>query len=191
MRNLDHLFSGMISDPIVDLAEALTDMLPPQLNRCMFLSTGGETNECALKMAKMYTGGHEIVSLSASYHGMTHGAGAATFSVGRKGYGPQLPGNFILQVPYAYRSPFRHPDGSYDWRAELDYGWDLIDRQSTGALAAVMIEPIVSTGGVITLPEGYLKALKEHCERRGMLLIVDEAQTGMGRTGGESSGGRR
>ncbi len=189
MRNLDHLFSGMISDPVVDLAEALTDLLPPQLNKCMFLSTGSETNECALKLAKMYTGGHEIVSLSASYHGMTHGAGAATFSVGRKGYGPQLPGNLILPVPYAYRSPFRHPDGSYDWRTELDYGWDLIDRQSTGALAAVMIEPIVSAGGIITLPEGYLKALKEHCEKRGMLLIVDEAQTGMGRTGSEC--GRR
>ncbi|BEI87859.1 uncharacterized protein CcaverHIS019_0105770 [Cutaneotrichosporon cavernicola] len=183
MRNLDHLFSGMISDPVVDLAEALTNMLPPQLNKCMFLSTGSETNECALKMAKMYTGGHEIVSLSASYHGMTHGSGAATFSVGRKGYGPQLPGNLILPVPYAYRSPFRHSDGSYDWRTELDYGWDLIDRQSTGALAAVIIEPIVSTGGILTLPEGYLKALKQHCEKRGMLLIVDEAQTGMGRTG--------
>jgi 2,2-dialkylglycine decarboxylase (pyruvate) len=118
---------------------------------------------------------------------MTHGAGAATFSVGRKGYGPQLPGNFILPVPYAYRSPFRHPDGSYDWQSELNYGWDLIDRQSTGALACVIIEPIVSTGGIIELPDGYLKAMKVHCEKRGMLLIVDEAQTGMGRTGGKCS----
>jgi 4-aminobutyrate aminotransferase-like enzyme len=183
MRNLDHLFSGMISDPVVDLAEALTNLLPPQLNKCMFLSTGSETNECALKLAKMYTGGHEIGTHSATNIGFTPAPGAATFSVGRKGYGPQLPGNLILPVPYAYRSPFRHPDGSYDWRTELDYGWDLIDRQSTGALAAVMIEPIVSAGGIITLPEGYLKALKEHCEKRGMLLIVDEAQTGMGRTG--------
>ncbi|RSH79699.1 uncharacterized protein EHS24_009351 [Apiotrichum porosum] len=183
MRNLDHLFSAMVADPIVDLADALTKLTPPGLDRCMFLSTGSETNECALKLAKMYTGGHEIVSLSASYHGMTHGSGAATFSVGRKGYGPQLPGNFTLSVPYAYRSPFRHEDGSYDWQTELDYGWDLIDRQSCGALAAVIIEPIVSTGGIITLPPGYMKALKNHCEKRGMLLIVDEAQTGMGRTG--------
>lgn len=185
MRNLDHLFSAMVADPIVDLAEALTNLTPPGLDRCMFLSTGSETNECALKLAKMYTGGHEVVSLSASYHGMTHGSGAATFSVGRKGYGPQLPGNFTLPVPYAYRSPFRHPNGSYDWETELNYGWDLIDRQSCGALAAVMIEPIVSTGGIITLPAGYLAALKKHCEKRGMLLIIDEAQTGMGRTGGE------
>jgi len=116
---------------------------------------------------------------------MTHGSGAATFSVGRKGYGPHLPGNLILPVPYAYRSPFRTATGEYDWKAELDYGFDLIDRQSCGALAAVIIEPIVSTGGIITMPPGYMKALKEHCVKRGMLLIVDEAQTGMGRTGGK------
>lgn len=67
MRNLDHLFSAMVADPIVDLADALTKLTPPGLDRCMFLSTGSETNECALKLAKMYTGGHEIVSLSASY----------------------------------------------------------------------------------------------------------------------------
>jgi 2,2-dialkylglycine decarboxylase (pyruvate) len=60
---------------------------------------------------------------------MTAGAGAATFSVGRKGYGPQMAGNLVLPVPYAYRSPFRFPDGSYDWKSELDYGWDLIDRE--------------------------------------------------------------
>ena len=197
IQNLDHLFSAMVTEPVVDLAQALVELLPPGLDRCMFLSTGSETNEAALKLAKMYTGGYEIVSLSASYResspahtssqlivdGMTHGSGAATFSVGRKGYGPQLPGNFTLPVPYAYRSPFRNADGSYDWQAELNYGWDLIDRQSTGALAAVIIEPIVSTGGIITLPPGYLKEMKRHCEKRGMLLIIDEAQTGMGRTG--------
>ncbi|WOO85874.1 putative aminotransferasec [Vanrija pseudolonga] len=183
VANLDHLFSPMVSDPVLDLAERLTAMLPKGLDKCLFLSTGSETNEAALKMAKMYTGGFEIVSLSASYHGMTHGAGAATFTVGRKGYGPQVPGNFTLPVPYAYRSPFRHPDGSYDWKTELDYGWDLIDRQSTGSLAACLVEPIVSTGGIITLPDGYLTALKEHCRKRNMLLIMDEAQTGMARTG--------
>lgn len=67
MRNLDHLFSAMVTPPVVNLAEALTALLPPSLDRCMFLSTGSETNEAALKIAKMYTGGHEVVSLSASY----------------------------------------------------------------------------------------------------------------------------
>ena len=89
----------------------------------------------------------------------------------------------MLPVPNAYRSLFRHPDGSYDWATELDYGWSLIDMASVGSLAAVIMEPILSSGGMLTLPAGYMKAMKAHCEKRGMLLIVDEAQTGLGRCG--------
>ena len=92
-------------------------------------------------------------------------------------------GNLALPTPNAYRSIFRHRDGSYDWRTELDYGFDLIDKQSSGSLAAVILEPILSSGGMLVLPPGYLKAIKQHCEKRGMLLIVDEAQTGIGRAG--------
>lgn len=114
---------------------------------------------------------------------MTHGAAAATFSIGRRGAGPPATGAFILPTPYAYRSPFRAADGSYDWRAELEFGFELIDRQSTGSLACCVVEGIVSTGGILPLPDDYLKVLKEHCVKRGMLLIIDEAQTGFGRTG--------
>jgi 2,2-dialkylglycine decarboxylase (pyruvate) len=114
---------------------------------------------------------------------MTSGAAAATFSAGRRGYGPTLPGNFTLPTPNAYRSPFRRPDGTYDWEAELEYGFALVDQQSTGALAACLVEPILSSGGVIELPPGYLARLKAMCEARGMLLVLDEAQTGLGRTG--------
>ena len=180
---LDHLFSGMLSRPVVDLALALTATLPPGLSKVMLLSTGAESNEAALKLAKLYTGKYEIVSFDRSWHGMTSGAAAATFSAGRHGYGPPLAGNFVLPTPNAYRSPFRHPDGSYDWEAELDYGFALIDQQSAGSLAACLIEPILSSGGVIELPVGYLAALKSRCLERGMLLIADEAQTGIGRTG--------
>ncbi len=101
----------------------------------------------------------------------------------RKNYGPAVPGSLILPTPNAYRSPFRHSDGSYDWEAELDYGWSLVDSQSIGSLAAVILEPILSSGGVVVLPPGYLRKMKEHCEKRNMLLILDEAQTGVGRTG--------
>jgi 4-aminobutyrate aminotransferase-like enzyme len=94
-----------------------------------------------------------------------------------------MPGQHILAAPDAYRSIFRHSDGSYDWQTELEYGWSLIDRASCGSLAAVIVEPILSSGGMITLPPGYLKAMKQHCERRGMLMIVDEAQTALGRCG--------
>lgn len=180
---LDHLFSGMLSPPVVQLAEKLTGLLPAGLDRAMFLSTGAESNEAAIKLAKLYTGKYEIVALAASWHGMTSGATAATFHSGRRGYGPFVPGSLILPSPNAYRSIFRHLDGSYDWETELNYGWTLVDQASNGSLAAVIIEPILSSGGMHVLPPGYLRAMKTHCEKRGMLLIVDEAQTGIGRCG--------
>ena len=78
----------MISPPVVQLAEKLTGLLPNGLDKAMFLSTGAESNEAAIKMAKLYTGNYEIVGLAGSWHGMTSGATAATFHSGRKGYGP-------------------------------------------------------------------------------------------------------
>lgn len=183
VAELDHLFSGMLSRPVVELATALSATLADPLRKVLLLSTGAESNEAALKLAKLYTGRYEIVSFDASWHGMTSGAASATYSAGRRGYGPPIPGNLTLPTPNAYRSPFRNPDGSYDWRAELDYGFAAIDRQSAGSLAACLIEPILSSGGIIEPPIGYLSALKDKCAERGMLLIVDEAQTGLGRTG--------
>jgi 2,2-dialkylglycine decarboxylase (pyruvate) len=183
VTNLDHLYSGMLSQPVVDLAVRLTGTLPDPLERMMLLTTGAESNEAAVKLAKLYTGRHEIVAFDQSWHGMTSGAAAATFSAGRRGYGPAMPGSLTLPTPNAYRSPFRRPDGGYDWEAELEYGFATLDRQSTGSLAACIVEPILSSGGIIELPEGYLARLQQECRARGMLLILDEAQTGVGRTG--------
>lgn len=97
-----------------------------------------------------------------------------------------MPGQLVFPTPNAYTSPFKKADGSYDWEAEMTYGWDLIDRQTVGSLAAFLIEPILSTGGIIELPKGYMKRLLAECRKREVLLIVDEAQTGCGRTGGET-----
>ena len=181
-RRLDHLFSGMLSRPVVDLATRLAAVTPPGLDRALLLSTGAEANEAAIKMAKLYTGKFEVVSFAQSWHGMTGGAASATYSAGRKGYGPAAVGSFAIPAPYPYRPRFER-DGQFDWQAELDYAFDLIDRQSSGSLAAFIAEPILSSGGLIDLPLGYLAALQSKCSERGMLLILDEAQTGVGRTG--------
>jgi 4-aminobutyrate aminotransferase-like enzyme len=182
-RDLDHLFSGMLSPPVINLAKRLTALTPQGLDRAFFLSTGGESNEAAIKMAKVYTGKFEVVGVGASWHGMTAQALGAQYHFGRKGQGPVMPGMHMLPPPNSYRSIFRNADGPYDWETELDYGWDLIDRASCGSLAACIVECIQSSAGMHVLPNGYLRALKKHCEKRGMLLIVDEAQTGIGRAG--------
>ena len=169
---LDHLFSGMLSRPVVDLARRLAETLPDPLEKVLLLTTGAESNEAAIRMAKLVTGGHEIVSFARSWHGMTQAAAGATYSAGRKGYGPAAPGNFALPAPR-----------SENWQEQLDLGFDMIDAQSVGSLAACIVEPILSSGGVIEPPLGYLAALQEKCRERGMLLILDEAQTGLCRTG--------
>ncbi len=179
---LDHLFSGMLSRPVVDLARRLAEIAPGDLQRALLLSTGAESNEAAIRMAKLVTGGWEVVGFAQSWHGMTGAAASATYSAGRRGVGPAAVGSFAIPAPFAYRPRFER-NGVYDWAAELDDAFDLVDRQSSGHLAAFIAEPILSSGGIIDLPPGYLAALKRKCEQRGMLLILDEAQTGVGRTG--------
>jgi 2,2-dialkylglycine decarboxylase (pyruvate) len=174
VATLDHLFSGMLSRPVVELARRLAESLPEPLDKVLLLTTGAESNEAAIRMAKLVTGKHEIVSFARSWHGMTQAAANATYSAGRKGYGPAAPGNFAIPVPV--------PPGG-DWQQQLDLAFDLIDAQSVGSLAACIVEPILSSGGVIDLPLGYLAALRGKCRDRGMLLILDEAQTGLCRTG--------
>ncbi len=179
---LDHLFSGMLCQPVIDLAETLGTLAPP-LSKVILLTTGAEANEAALRLARTATGRFEVVGFAQSWHGMTGGAASATYSAGRRGHGPAGVGNMALMAPNAYRPRFCTPDGDLDWQTELDDGFDLIDRQTCGSLAAFIAEPILSSGGILELPEGYLPALTAKCAERGMLLILDEAQTGVGRTG--------
>src|SRR5262249_29529391 len=102
---------------------------------------------------------------------------------GRRGHGPAPVGSMAVFAPNAYRPRFVTADGRLDWLAELDDAFDLVDRQSAGALAAFIAEPGLSSGGILDLPPGYLAALHARCRERGMLLVLDEAQTGIGRTG--------
>ena len=184
MKQVLHLFSGMLSPPVVELAVALAKMLPSELQKVLLVNTGSEANEAALRMAKMFTGGFEVVGFVGSWHGMTAGSSSITYSAGRKGYGPGIPGAMALPVPNAYRCPIKHCRDRCDMTC-LESGFDTLDRQSVGAYAAVVAEPLLSVGGVVELRGDYLVRLREKADEREMLLVLDEAQTGMGRTGRE------
>lgn len=177
-----HLFSGMIPKSVVQLAGALSKILPAPLRRSLFLNTGSESNEAAIKMAKLYTGGFEVVGLGGSWHGVTGNAGGVSFASDRKGYGPGMPGTYVIPEPNAYRCPVKHCRDKCD-RTCMQVGFELYDMQSTGARAAVIAEPVISAGGVIVPPEGYFDALQQEARKRNMLLIFDEAQTAFGRLG--------
>ncbi|HXR57412.1 MAG TPA: aspartate aminotransferase family protein [Casimicrobiaceae bacterium] len=177
-----HLFSGMIPRSVVQLADALAKILPPPLRKSLFVNTGSESNEAAIKMAKLATGGFEVVALGGSWHGVTGNAGAVSFASDRKGYGPGMPGTYVIPEPNAYRCPVKHCRDRCD-RTCMKIGFELYDVQSTGARAAVIAEPVISAGGVIVPPDGYFDALAEEARKRNMLLIFDEAQTAFGRLG--------
>jgi 2,2-dialkylglycine decarboxylase (pyruvate) len=127
-----HLFSGMLSPPVVELSRRLVSMLPPSLSKAMFLSTGGEANEAALKLAKLYTGKFEVVGFTGAWHGMTSGAQSVNYFAGRKGTG-----SLAIPAPTAYRCPVRHCRDVCDGTC-LDVGFDAVDAQSTGSLAALI-----------------------------------------------------
>lgn len=177
-----HLLSTMLSPPVLELGKKLAALLPEKLDKCIFLNTGSESNEVALRMAKLATGGFEIVGFAGSWHGMTAGAQSYTYSKTRRGYGPAMPGSLMLPAPYAYRCPVQHCQGTCD-NTCLEAGMQMVDEQSVGAYAALIAEPVLSAAGIVELPPAYVKRLKELCEERGLLLIFDEAQTAFGRLG--------
>ncbi len=181
-REVLHLFSGMLSPAVAALARRMAAMLPRSLSKLIFLNTGGESNETALRLAKKFTGGFEVVGLDGSWHGTTAGASSTTYASGRRGYGPTIPGTYAIPEPNSYRCPIRHCRDRCDMSC-LEVGFELFDAQSVGAPAAAIVEPILSAGGIIVPPEGYFARLRKLCDARGMLLIFDEAQTAFGRTG--------
>ena len=177
-----HLNSWMLSEPVLALGERLAGLAPDPLDRVMLLNTGSEANEVAVKLAKLATGRFEIVGLARSFHGLLAGSSSITYSMGHAGYGPLVPGSLALPAPYAYRCPIRHCEGTCDCTC-LEAGFDLVDQQSVGSLCALVVEPVLSAGGIIVPPPGYFLRALELCRERGMLLAMDEAQTGFGRLG--------
>lgn len=177
-----HLFSLMLSPAVLELAERFSELLPKRLSKIIFLSTGSESNEAAIRMAKLCSGKFEIIALTNSWHGMTAGAWSTTYAAGHKNYGPTMVGSMVLPAPYCYRCPLKKCPETCQYEC-IDLGFSVIDASSVGSIAAVIVEPILSSGGVITPPKGYFKRIQEECRRRGAYLIFDEAQTALGRLG--------
>lgn len=179
-----HLFSGMIPEVVAELArEMARDWMPVGLTKSIFVNTGSESNEVALRMAKMYTGGFEVLAVGGSWHGVTGGVSATSFASDRKGYGVHVPGVHVMPEPNLYRPYIKGLDGEASALACLELGLKMYDMASTGRRAAIIIEPVISAGGVLVPPKSYMQALRKAADDRGMLLIFDEAQTAFGRIG--------
>ena len=181
-ETLIHAHSSYYNDKEIELARQLGELLPDPLQKSLFLQSGADANEAAVNIARKYTGGYEVASPHVSFHGMSDTTRSLTFAGWRKGYGPPDPGATAILAPYCYRCPLGLKPDSCDI-ACLDASFELLDAQTTSRPAAVLTEPLFSAGGVIVPPEGWLERLRDACHERGMLLILDEEQTGLGKTG--------
>ncbi len=172
-----------LSEPRVEAAERLVQILPAHLDRCFFLSTGSEATEACIRIMKRKTGKFEILSFHGGFHGRTYAAlTAGGLSGPKKGYGPTLPGAIRVPFPYCYRCPFRAEPETCDMLC-LDYVDDAVRANSSGSLAGVMVEAYQGASGFIFAPEGWFPRLEQWIRSHDVLFALDEVQSGFGRTG--------
>ena len=174
----------------IELASRLGSIMPRPLQKSLFGKSGADANEMAMMIARKYTGGYEIASPHISFHGLSDSTRSVTFSGWHAGHGHLPGGSYAMVAPYCYRCPLGQTFPGCKF-ACLKTSFELLDAQATGRPAAVITEPLFSAGGVIEPPVGWLKALKEMCEARRMLLIVDEEQRVSANSGGCSVSNQR
>jgi len=182
---LVHAASYVYHVPVVaDLAERLAQITPGALKKTFFGNSGAEGIETALRMAKAYTGRNEFIALTHAFHGRTVGTLSVTGNMLRKKRGgPYLPGVAFAPAPYLYRNPFGTDDPEVLALRCADMVEWAIKYQTSGNVAAFIAESVLGEGGIIVPPANYFRYVKEVLDRYGILFIVDEVQSGFGRTG--------
>lgn len=165
-----------------ELGRLMAEISPGNLTKSLFTAGGAEANENAIKIARMYTGRHKILSRYRSFHGSTAGAITLTGEPRRWASEPGLPGVVHFLDPYCYRCPFgQEPDSC---RMEcVKHLEEVIAYEGPGNIAAVMIETVTGTNGIIVPPRDYMSQVRRICDKHGILLIADEVMCGFGRTG--------
>src|ERR1700678_2565856 len=181
-RTLPYIAPGYATTVRAELSRMLLEVLPKGLERFFFTTSETEANEAAIKIARMVTGKTKIVARYRSYHGSTTASIAATGDPRRWPMEPGGKGQGFLFAPEVncYKCPIRHtyPECGI---ACADYLEHMIENESD--VAAVIVEPVVGTNGVLIPPPEYMPKLREICDRYGVLLIADEVMSGWGRTG--------
>ena len=187
-RQLPFVAPSMTTKPRAVLGKMLSEITPGDLNHFFFTSGGAEANENAIKLARAYTGKHKILARYRSYHGATAGAMSLTGDPRRLAWEPNLmPGVVHFLDPYRYRSTFHRlnqdiseAEFTQDYLNNLE---EIITYEGPQTIAAVILETVTGTNGIIIPPDGYLQGVRELCSTYGILLICDEVMSGFGRTG--------
>jgi taurine--2-oxoglutarate transaminase len=173
---------ALATEPRSTLARLIAEVTPGDISMTFFTNGGAEANENAIKIARWYTGRHKIVARYRSYHGATAGAITLTGDPRRWPAEPGVPGVVRMLDPYTYRCPAGHPDPCpvCSGAPHLE---EILQYEGPDTVAAVILETVTGTNGIIVPPDGYLQSIREVCDRHGILLILDEVMAGFGRTG--------
>ncbi len=187
-RELPFAGPPMTTRPRAILGELLTEITPGDLDHFLYTLGGADANENAIKLARAYTGRHKILTRYRSYHGASAGAMALTGDPRRLAWEPNLMGGVVHFLdPYRYRSTFHRtqPDISeaeftQDYLNHLE---EIIQYEGPHTIAAVLMESVTGTNGIIIPPQGYMQGVRQLCDRYGIVMICDEVMSGFGRTG--------
>ena len=186
---LPYAAPGMTTKIRALASRAVAEITPGgQLSKVLFTLGGADANENAIKLARSYTGRHKILTRYRSYHGATAGAMAATGDPRRQAWEPNLmPGVVHFLDPYRYRSTFHRANPNI---SEADFAQDYLNHleeiilyEGPQTIAAILMESVTGTNGIIIPPEGYMQGVRALCDKYGIVMIADEVMAGFGRTG--------
>lgn len=166
-----------------EAARLIAELAPGDLNRVFFTNGGAEAVENAIRMARVHTGRHKVASAYRSYHGATAAAITATGDPRRWANEPAAVGVVHFWGPYLYRSAFHATDEAQECERALAHLRDTIVFEGPGTIAAVLLETVVGTNGILVPPPGYLAGVREICDEYGIVMIADEVMAGFGRCG--------
>lgn len=178
-----YLSPSFACEPRAKLAKMVVELMPDNMGKVFFTNGGADANENAVKMARMFTGRNKVFSRYRSYHGSTFGAGNLTGEPRRYPLEPGIPGFVKFFDPYIYREPIRFESE----KAAADYYVAKLREQviyeNPDSIAAIVVETVTGSNGVIIPPDGYLRGVRGICDEFGIMLICDEVMAGWGRTG--------
>ncbi|MEP6951526.1 MAG: aminotransferase class III-fold pyridoxal phosphate-dependent enzyme [Ginsengibacter sp.] len=181
MQQVSYVTPSVVTKVRGELGKKLAEICPGDLNKALFTLCGASSIENAIKLARLYTGRHKILSRYQSYHGSTNGAMAASGDPRKLPVDAQQSPNFVhFDLPYLYRWEYGEENLLKDSVANLER---IIAYEGPGNIAAILLEGESGSSGCLKYPDGYLKAVRELCDRHGILLIMDEVMSGFGRTG--------
>ncbi len=182
MKRVQHTSTLYVFQPIVDLAEKLAEITPGRLQKSFFTNSGTEAVETAIVAAKMHTGCQEVVTLRHGYSGRSHSAMSMCGHSTWRAIPASVPGIVHAAAPYCYRCPFGLTYPACELQCARDVE-EIIQTTTSGKIAAFLAEPIMGVGGFITPPREYFREVERIVRKYGGLMVIDEVQTGWGRTG--------